>query len=340
MKLWHLNWSFGRASVRSAAAMLWDCNLRLPSGRWLAPFARAPWAENPAFDPRQPAYLRHLGGEFVCVPFGAGGVPKDLLPGWASDSWQEVNRDPHGYSAGNEWECIVADAYQVTLRLQYPTDDDIAYLIRRVSVVRNAPALDFELTIHVRRPTRQPVGLHPILRLPEWPSRLALESDFAFGLTYPASLPPGISRVSPGRRFTRLDSIPGVVGEPIDYRLLPKESATEELLMLCNVHGPVVARYIGEGARVHLSWDTSILPSCLLWVSDRAFAESIWQDFRGIGIEPVAAVFDAAAKVSVGPNPLNKMGVATAIDIDPARPQTIRYRIEAFEEPVQSTRSP
>jgi hypothetical protein len=338
MKLFNLSWPFGQVSVRSKAAMLWDCNLLLPSGRWFAPFARAPWAEDPAFEPEQPAYLRHLGGEFVCVPFGVGGAPKDLLPGWASDSWKEMNRDPHGYSAGKAWECIAADASQVTLRLQYPAHDDIAYLIRRVSVVHDAPALDFELTIHVRRPTRQPVGLHPILRLPEWPSLLGLETEFAFGLTYPATLPPGISRVGPGQRFERLDSIPGPGGELIDYRLLPKESVTEELLMLCNVRGPVVARYIEEGARMHLSWDTAILPSCLLWVSDRSFADTVWRDFRGIGIEPIAAVFDAAAKVSINPNPLNQMGVATAVDIDPACPRTIRYRIEVFEETVQSAR--
>jgi hypothetical protein len=332
MEFWHLSWRFGHASVRSSAAMLWDCNFLLPSGRPFSPLARAPWARDSSFDPQQPAHLRHLGGEFVCVPFGNGGTPVGLLPQWSSAAWAQANAEPHGRSANNKWECIASDSSQVTLRLSYPVDDDIAYLIRRLSVVADAPAIDLELTIHARRCTRQPVGLHPIVRLPQLPAQLAIEAAFEFGLTYPAIVPPGISRVAPGQRFRRLGSIPGIHGGRVDYSRMPQDAPTEEMLMLCTVRGPVVVRFLDERAAFHLSWDTSILPSCLLWPSDSAFTDPPWSGFRGLGIEPVAAAFDASREVCLRSNPLNELGVATAVDIAPSNPLTIRYRLAVLDD--------
>lgn len=332
MKRWLLNWRFGSASVRSSAAMLWECDFILPSGRCFAPLARAPWADDPTTDATVPAHMRYLGGEFVCVPFGIGGRPEELLPEWESDSWDRTNAAPHGISSDAEWECISAGSSQVSLRLAYPADDDIEYLTRSITAVANAPALDLELTIHARRPTQIPVGLHPILRLPDFPQQLKIDSQFAFGLTYPGRVPPGASRVGVGKRFSRLDAVPGIINGFVDYSTLPKQTPTEELLMLCQVRGPVIVRYIDERALVRLSWDTGLLPSCLLWPSDRALGNAPWNHrFRGIGIEPVASVFDAASDVALERNPINSAGVATVVRIKPDNPVSIRYRLEASD---------
>jgi hypothetical protein len=333
VEFWHLRWRFGHASVRSSAAMLWDCNFILPSGRQFSPLARAPWAQDTNFDPQQPAHLRHLGGEFVCVPFGGGGRPEGLLPQWSSVGWAQGNAEPHGYSANRVWECVAADSSQVILHLTYPAEDDIASLTRRVSVVADTAALDFELTIRARRFTRQPVGLHPILRLSQNPAQLAIEATFEFGLTYPAKVPPGISRVVAGQHFRRLESIPGIHGDRVDYSRMPKGAPTEEMLMLCAVRGPVVVRFLEEGAACYLSWDTSTLPSCMLWLSDDAFTAPPWSGFRGLGVEPIAAAFDASREVCIRSNPINELGVATAVDIAPPNPLTIRYRLGALDSP-------
>jgi hypothetical protein len=274
--------------------------------------------------------MRHLGGEFVCVPFGIGGRPRELLPEWDSDAWNRVNSAPHGHSSDAIWELITADATHVSLRLPYPAGDDIDYLTRRVAIAPDAPALDLELTINVRRPTRQPVGLHPILRLPEYPAQLVIEAKFAFGLTYPAFVPPGVSRVAVGQGFSHLDAVPDMNGGSADYARLPKEMPTEEMLMLCGVQAPITVSYPNEHALFRLSWDTTLLPSCLLWPSDRALADPPWNcRFRGLGVEPIAAVFDAAREVALESNPINAAGIATAIAITPDRPLTIRYRLEA-----------
>ena len=330
MKRWHLNWNFGSATLRSTAAMLWECEFRLPSGRRFAPFARAPWADDPSIDAALPGHMRHLGGEFVCVPFGIGGAPLNLLAEWPEDSWANINPAAHGHSSNLAWELQAADDAHIALRLNYPADDDIEHLVRRFTVVKDAPALDVDLTIHARRATRQPIGLHPILRLPERAGQLAIEANFEFGITYPAWVPPGLSRVAAGARFTHLASVPGIDGRRVDYSTLPKDSPTEEMLTLCKVRGPITLRYQDEQAFFRLTWDTHLLPSCLLWPSDRSIPDPPWNgSFRGLGVEPIAAVFDAAREVALESNPLNAAGVATALTIEPGRPLTIRYRLEA-----------
>lgn len=333
MQKWMMQWPFGTATVRSSAALLWECEFRLPSGRLFNPFARAPWADDPHVDPSLPAHMRHLGGEFVCVPFGIGGRPPGLLGEWESTGWSHVNPAAHGRSSDACWELVTADSNHVTLRLAYPAQDDIEMLTRRIAVVPGAPALDVELTIQARRATRQPVGLHPILRLPELPAQLAIEAQFAFGMTYPAIPAPGISRVGIGQRFSRLDSIPGIAGGRVDYARLPKEGPTEEMLMLCGLKAPVTIRYPGERAMFRLTWDTQLLPSCLLWPSDRSIAEPPWKSsFRGLGLEPIAAVFDAAREVALESNPINAAGIETCVEITPQRPLVIHYRMEANDD--------
>lgn len=324
-----LKWPFGTAVIRSEAAILWECEFQLPSGRRFAPFARAPWAEDPAVDPSLPAHMRFLGGEFACVPFGIGGAPAQLSPDWASNSWKLVNRAPHGDSSNLNWETISGDASQVLMRLAYPADDDVEFLTRRICVVPDRPALDLELTIHVRRPTRQPIGLHPILRLPEYPAQLSIAADFEFGVTYPGHVPPGVSRVAIAKRFKRLDSIPGIRGGSVDFSTLPKDTPSEEMLMLCGVRGPITVSYAAQRAFFKITWDTNVLPSCLLWPSDRALLDPPWFGrFRGLGVEPIAAVFDAAREVALEDNPISAAGIPTAVALTPDEPLTIHYRIE------------
>jgi hypothetical protein len=212
MRSWTINWRYGSVSVRASVAMLWDCQFLLPSGRRFTPFAKAPWADDPSLQPDLPAHLRHLGGEFVCVPFGIGGRPQGLLPHWDSDAWMRVNPEPHGLSSDADWNLLAADDHHVSLRLDYPATSDIQFLTRRVSADRDAPALDLEFEIRARRPTRLPIGLHPILRLPDPPDELVIEAAFGFGVTYPAFTPPGITRLALGEKFSRLDAIPGARG--------------------------------------------------------------------------------------------------------------------------------
>jgi len=319
--------------VRAEAALLWECEFLLPSGRRFTPLARAPWATRDGHHESlegQPAHMRFLGGEFACVPFGIGGRPRELLPEWDSPAWDRINPEPHGHSSNLDWRLVELTPREILLRLDYPGGNEVDHLLRRLRVDEHAPALDLELSIYVRRDTRLPVGLHPIAKLPWAVERLRISADFDFGLTYPAWVPPGASRVAAGTRFSRLESVPAIAGGHVDYSVLPKAAPTEEMLMLCGVRAPIRLDYLDEAAFLRLDWDRGVLPSCLLWPSDRALAEPPWNgSFRGLGVEPIAAVFDAAKELTLEANPLTDAGVPTALELRVDTPCTIRYRIEA-----------
>jgi hypothetical protein len=99
------------------------------------------------------------------------------------------------------------------------------------------------------------------------------------------------------------------------------------VLLLTVVRGPVEARF-ADGCGVVLDWDRTVLPSVLLWISDRALGGDPWEHrYRGLGVEPVAAAFDLPPAVSTGPNPLAAAGVRTAVPVDPEHPLMVRSSI-------------
>src|SRR3546814_8877192 len=118
-------------------------------------------------------------------------------------------------------------ASSVELALDYPRSHDVARLTRRVAGAAGRVALDFELVIEARRDCAYPVGLHPILALPEQPGGLRLEADFELGLTYPATVDPGAMPTSPGREFHDLASVPAP-GGTVDLTRLPLAAPAED----------------------------------------------------------------------------------------------------------------
>ena len=65
--------------------------------------------------------------------------------------------------------------------------------------------------------------------------------------------------------------------------------------------------------------------------TDRGIGGPPWYNqFRAVGLEPIASAFDLATEVSAAANPINARGVATAINLDPAAPLEIRHSIRAF----------
>jgi hypothetical protein len=328
MSVWTLDWEFGSAEVIATAGILRDCTFRLPSGRRFSPLARAPWAGRDDIDGSLPGHMRHLGGEFLCLPFGSGGAPQALSPRWDAERAAHQNDLLHGPCADREWRLTASTPSQLDLRIDYPEDHDIRYITRRIRVDPTRPAIDVQAIVHARRKTRLPLGIHPILRLPDRPQSARLAIDFEYGLTYPGVLPPAVSPCAVDANFARLSAVPMRAGGCTDFSHLPLDSPAEELFQLCGVAGEATLHYLDEQAKVRLNWDRSQLPSCLVWISDRALKEPPWGGrFRGIGIEPAAAAFDLSIAVAAGANPIAASGVATALAFEPATPVAIEYRI-------------
>lgn len=333
---WSISWPFGETGVLATGGILWDCRFRLPSERWIAPFAACPWAKEGAGEDSpemraQPGHMRWLGGEFPCLPFGVGGAVREPAPAWRHLFDGRVNDPPHGPAANADWTLAAATPSSIELTLDYPAGHDIARLTRRIAGVADRPALDLALVIEARRDCAWPVGLHPILALPKRPGALRLEAAFAVGLTYPGIVEPNAMLTLPGQSFGDLRSVPAP-GGLVDLSRLPADRPAEDVVQLFDVAGPVRAVYADDGYAITVDWDRALLPSCQIWISDRALQSFPWRGrFRGLGIEPTASAFDFAHPVSQAATPIGAMGYPTVVRIAAGTPLTIRYRIEAAE---------
>lgn len=320
-----------RAVVTTRSGMLRSLRFER-EGVVVEPLAVAPWAPDPAAD--RPTHLDVLGGEFVAVPFGSAGSPAAPAGAWAALPPAAAPALPHGLAADADWAVLEAGERRIRLACDYPEDDAVARLERVVELREDGPVVDLELVVHARRAGAVPIGLHPVLRLPHQGFSLSLDVSFDAGHTYPGVVPPGAAAAAPGRTFRSLRAVPGPSG-PVDLGRLPLDRPVEDVLLLTGVSAPVTARFGDDGSGVVLDWDRSVLPSVLLWISDRALGGDPWQHrYRGLGVEPVAAAFDLPPEVSTGPNPLAAAGVRTAVALRPGEPLVVRSSIRAiFPQP-------
>jgi hypothetical protein len=329
---WKLNWRHGAARIIPAAGMLLDASFKLPSGRIFSPFAKADWAIEDAEAKELAGHMRWLGGMFACLPFGDGGPASEIDPAWDGPEFQAANSLNHGYSGNADWSLIEAGPSLVHIGLDYPAEDSIDRIEMIISGDNQAPSLSFEAKITARRDCRTSFGFHPILTLAAPQNSIEIRADFRTGMTYPARVKGGGMHCMIGAQFGALSDVPAADGGTLDLSRLPKSQAFEDNLQLCGVTGPVEIIYHADGAGVRVDWDRSILPSCQIWISDRALRDPPWHGrYRGLGIEPVASAFDLSSAYSSASNPIADAGFATAISLPANQTITIRCRIEAFD---------
>lgn len=316
-------WSHGEAKVLATAAMLDTCIFQLPNGPF-SPFVRAPWMGT-VTDHSIIGHLRELGGDFVGIPFGTGRPMPGAPVEWASLMTEPAVHPIHGPSGDADWTVTDAGKSSVTLALDYPEDSPVLRLERSIAGREGEPAIDFTLTIFARETADISLGLHPNFRLPEQPGRLKLEAEFAFGLRHPGQV-----REGEQQEFASLAAIPQP-GGPIDMSHVPLSPRMDRNVQLCGMKSPLVGRYLDEGAGFELDWDRTQLPSLMIWHTDGGIGGEPWRNqFRGIGLEPLASAFDLNTAQSAKPNPINRRGVATTIHIDPAAPTVVRHSARAF----------
>lgn len=322
-----LEWVHGAARLVADGAMLTELVFRLPDGDF-APFAQRHWSPDDPTLAGLPVHLRHLGAEFVCLPFGVGGPVDDIAPEWREMGLDRCNEPAHGLAANALWTLGEQTAGRLRLTLDMPAEHPVRRLTRTLTARPDAPALDLELAIEARRPARIVLGLHPILSLDLPPASLRLGARFRRGFTYPATVPGGAMRTAVGREFTSLSAVPGRDGAPLDLSRLPLARPMEDVVLLGGMEGPVEAVFAERGAVLSLDWDRTLLPSCQLWISDRALGDAPWGGrYRGLGIEPVAACFDFAEPVALAENPVWAAGMPTSLAISPERATVIRYSL-------------
>lgn len=312
------------AEVQRQGAMV-TAEFRLKD-RVVAPLYRAPWSQY-----RDDPLLDRLRGDFVCVPFGiAPATMADFPAGWRA-------LDPgspgpaHGAPANSEWQVVHCGDDHAEFSWGGDTEADVAGLRR---IVRTLPGeLVIEDEISVRHPTRLPLGLHPILRLPTEPGGaqlIAPGSEAIVTLPVPTD---ASSILVPNQEFSDLAAAPTLDRTAIDLTRLPLGVDTEELVLLCHVAEPeLVLENLVEGYRVRMWWESEHLKHLLLWVSNRGRKAEPW---RGrnlcLGVEPVTSAFDLGPAISSGMNPLADRGFATAVEVVPGQAIRLRHGFSVTE---------
>mgnify|MGYP000850475872 FL=1 len=339
MTKWEMQWDHGSLSVYAKGGMLGDLTFTMPNGDMVSPLYKAPWLdEGRKLDP---AILENLRGEFPCVPFG-GVYPAEAV----SDDWRAsvsgasvpegANVDStdtllHGYGSEAEWTLVSQTGHHIAIAVDYPESSPIARVERQIVADPICAKLTFSLKIHARRECRRPLGIHPNFALRS-AERMELNvGRFNFGVVHPAGPEQGVSRAIAGSIFYSLRDIPMTEGGAADFSRVPLPFDTEEIVQLCGVDGEVQLTDRDAGATYRLTWDPSILPSLLLWISNRGRAYEPWNGRNlCLGVEPVAAAFDLGTVASISPNPINALGVSTASTLMPSAPLIVRYTLEAL----------
>jgi hypothetical protein len=163
--------------------------------------------------------------------------------------------------------------------------------------------------------------------------KTTIHAGFDFGRVLPIEAEAAVSRLRPDAEFNDLAKIPSKTGSMrLDH--LPLSFATEEIVQLCGVKGPVRLTNHEEKYQVGVEYDQRLFPSLLLWVSNRGRDEYPWLGrFEGVGIEPICGAFDLGPDVgNWGKNPIASHGVATAFRLRAGQTINTEYviRVDAL----------
>ncbi len=199
----------------------------------------------------------------------------------------------HGYSANHDWQLSERGEDYLDIAIDYPDAHPVRCLRRRI---RRAARGELEITLEItmRRDARLPIGLHPVLALPERPGDAKLVVASATSVrTFPIEVEPGVSVLEPDVTSAALNAVPGKDGGDRDLSSLPLSEPTEELVLVALDEGRVALENRGDAYRTVLTWDIDVFPQCLLWLSNGGRRGYPWNGrFRALGVEPAAAPFD------------------------------------------------
>jgi hypothetical protein len=300
------------------------------NGRAIAPFHRAPWADD-AVAPegtRDAPHLARISGDFFCAPFAAADVEPAPAHGWpANATWIPVDE-----------RAVPGGGTVARFELDRPVMG--ARLFKDLTVRDGHPFL-YQRHVFRGGSGRIPVANHAMVSLPRGgrlafsPKRwaetppTALETDPARGrsvLAYPA-------------RSADLTRFPTAVGGTVDLTAYPIADRHEDFAMLVEAPGSTigwtaVTRPDGEVAL--FLRNAARLPVTMLWFSNGGRDYPPWSGRHTgvLGVEDGCTYSLHGHAASAADNALSKLGVPTALDLDPDGEVDVRHVIGAAPLPA------
>jgi hypothetical protein len=293
-------------------------------GRKIQPYSIAPWWEAP--DPKLPAILCVLRGDFFCLPFGGN-----------SARWKGEQHPVHGETANAAW-CFESRQDKGDLRYLHLS---LRTRVRPGLVdkcIFLKPGQNVVYSQHTVSGMRGPIDLghHAMLRFPDQPgSGVVSVSPFVYGQVFPEAFEKpeqgGYNSLKAGGEFDSLERVPMANGETADLTVYPSRRGFEDLVMLVGRAESQLAWTAVTFPRERFLWfalkDPKILRSTVLWISNggRHYAPWSGRHVNVLGLEEVTANFHYGLAESAKPNPIAAKGYPTTVTLDPRRPLVVPY---------------
>lgn len=316
-----LRGAHGWLRLQSAGGMIGPAEFNLPERGPIRPLTCPDWHNHPQAQDFPPM-LRDLCGDFICLPYGAPDVMAALPDPWQHGAGSGIPEDRwfHGIGANAPWEIIPEpnDPTRAAMVLLPPDAHPVSKLERRVALLPDRPGYEVELRITARHDVQFPVSMHPCFHLPKEPGKLRLEiANAGRGWTYPLPVVPEHAPVAVNARFDSLNAVPRTDGGGMDLTMLPPPERCEALLQIPAPDGEIRLLYDQAGYAIRFAYDAELLPSLVIWISNRGRDEAPFDgNFRTIGIEAVAGAFDLGPPVSNwSGNPIAAEGISTAVPL-------------------------
>jgi hypothetical protein len=286
----------------------------------------APWAEEPAArDPKLPAILRVLRGDFFCAPFGANATPH-----------RGEQHPVHGETANARWKLEGLDSFAPihALHLSLRTSVRKGRVDKRIFLVDGHNAVYSEHEISGMSGPMN-VGHHAMLRFPERPgSGLIATSRFVHGQVFPDRFEDpaqgGYSWLRAGAEFSSLAKVPTVDGGTTDVSRYPARRGFEDLVMLVADPDLPFAWTAVTFPRERYVWfalkDPRVLAETVFWISNGGRHYAPW-DGRHVGVlglEEVTSYFHYGLAEAARPNPFSRAGYPTCLLLRKDRPLFVR----------------
>ncbi len=287
------------------------------------PYYVSPWqGEKQKID--EPV-LVPLRGDFFCLPFGGNGMYRGTM------------HRVHGEPAGAKWrfEAQESAGRASTLILGMQTTALPGKVTKRLTLVDGQNVVYVQHVLEGYR-ARTSLGHHATLAVPDKERSLEVAtSPIQFGMTNPTVPDPTTGEYSslpPGERFTSLSRVPTIWKAPAtdDAAQHPARTGFTDLLAVFNkpsrTPGWTTATVDSEGYLWFSLKDVGVLPTTLLWVSNRGRHMAPWNGRnRCLGLEDVCGYFAEGIAASAKKNPLNEQGIPTSIQLSPKTPLAVNY---------------
>jgi hypothetical protein len=291
--------------------------------RKIAPYSVAPWAQE-KLDPRTPAMLQALRGDFFCLPFGGNAT-----------AFGGEKHPPHGETANAKWRPEKCPAGGTSLRLSLKTR------IRPGRVDKEISLRDGEDAVYIRHTIRgmagpMCMGHHAMLKFPdgEGSGRIST-SRFLYGQVLPEIFEQpelgGYSALKVGAEFDSLEAVPLAAGGSADLTRYPARRGFEDLVMMVSDSDLPFAWTAVTFPKERFVWfalkDPKVLRETVFWLSNRGRHYPPWSSrhLNVMGFEDVTAYFHLGLAESARPNPISAKGWPTSLMLNPATPLVVNY---------------